>query len=90
MNEEVRSQKSAVPAPRRRRKKRADAGPPLPLKTPPAPVVFRRKDRSARLYCRFRDPAGKVIVRSTRTHTLSGAETFLAMVVRRAAGGLAV
>lgn len=72
----------------RRRRAKQDPGPALPLKpakSPPQDVVFRRKDRSGRLYCRIHiEKNGKreTIVRSARTVTTAAAEHLLKLLQR--------
>lgn len=67
----------------RRRRRKQDPGPELPMKADkPRPFgrIFRRKDRSAKLYAAFRDADGKIRVRSIGVATIPAAEEWLAMM----------
>jgi hypothetical protein len=73
----------------KRKAKVIAAAPPLPLTTPkppPADVVFRRKNRSGRLYLRLHVEKGgrkQTVIRAARVQTLAAAEEMLALVQRQ-------
>jgi hypothetical protein len=67
----------------KKRRKKVDPGPELPMKAArPAwqPSVFRRSDRSNRLYARVKNANGKIVIRSTGQSTRAGAEQKLALI----------